>query len=167
MQIKKKFNTFTYNEYIQILKNYKKYTNFNTLGLYRSIIENKKLSIDEKIKIRKSCNEHFFKFFQFLQIKDVNTYVKLVLLGEDYTEADKQLLFDKAFLYKRVTLSKKKIKHDNIGTASKHMCGHDDCSYNGIMTPPSKNYRKNRYNKIAKSISYKKERKNKNYLNDV
>ena len=52
MEIGQKFNTLTLKEYFFYIDNYKKYTDFSTLGLYRSIVENEKLSLDDKLVIR-------------------------------------------------------------------------------------------------------------------
>lgn len=57
-----------------IFGNHKKYTDFNVLGLYRSISENDKLPLEDKIYIRDLANETFGKTFNFLQLKDPKTY---------------------------------------------------------------------------------------------
>jgi hypothetical protein len=51
MKIGVKLNQLTYVEYISILDRYQKYTDFNTLGLYRSLLENDKLDLEQKIAI--------------------------------------------------------------------------------------------------------------------
>lgn len=63
MKIGQQFNNLTLKEYFFYIDNYKKYTDFNTLGLYRSIIENEKLSIEEKIFVRDYANKIFQKTF--------------------------------------------------------------------------------------------------------
>jgi hypothetical protein len=50
MEIEQKFNQLTAKEYLFYIDNHKKYTNFNTLGLYRSLLENEKLTLAEKIE---------------------------------------------------------------------------------------------------------------------
>ena len=52
MKIGRQFNTLTLKEYLFFIDNHKKYTDFNTLGLYRSITENKKLTMEDKIAVR-------------------------------------------------------------------------------------------------------------------
>jgi hypothetical protein len=52
MKIGVKFNQLTYAEYFQVIEYHQKYTDFNTLGLYRSILENDKLDLDQKNAIR-------------------------------------------------------------------------------------------------------------------
>ena len=65
-KINRKLNTFTYSEYDHLLEYYKKYTDFNTLGLFRSITENKKLDLEQKIKTRDLAVTAFLKAFEFL-----------------------------------------------------------------------------------------------------
>ena len=40
MKINKQFNTLSYVEYLHLLENHKRFTDFNTLGLFRSISGN-------------------------------------------------------------------------------------------------------------------------------
>jgi hypothetical protein len=70
MEIGKKFNCLSFEEYLFYIENHKNYTDFNTLGLYRSIYENDNITLVEKIKIRELANSIFQKTFDFLQIKD-------------------------------------------------------------------------------------------------
>lgn len=72
MKIGKKFNQLSISEYKHYIDNYKKYMDFNTLGLYRSIGENKKLNIKDKIEIRDYANEIFGKTFNLTQNKKSN-----------------------------------------------------------------------------------------------
>ena len=77
MIIGKKFNTCKKSEYFQFIDHYKKYTDFNTLGLYRSICENENLNLNDKIEIRDYANTIFEKTFRFYQLKDPRTYFNL------------------------------------------------------------------------------------------
>ena len=133
MKIDKKFNRFSMSEYRHYISNYKKYTNFNTLGLYRSILENKKLSVEEKIEIRDFANSYFQKTFDFLQIKDCFTYFNLLTLGKELTVADECHLFDVIRKNQELILKSKRIKHRNFGNYSKHNCANDNCYLNGLM----------------------------------
>ena len=65
MKVNKKYNQFTYNGLKDIIVNHKKYTDFNTLGLYRGIVENEKLDTEQKIEMRDFANEYFGKTFIF------------------------------------------------------------------------------------------------------
>ena len=80
MKIGVKFNQLTYAEYLQAIKYHQKYTDFNTLGLYRSILENDKLDLEQKIAIRDLAHTKFFKTFEFLQLKDPYTYIQVATL---------------------------------------------------------------------------------------
>lgn len=62
MKIDRKFNTLSLNEYLNYIENHKQYSDFNTLGFYRSIFENENTSLDEKIQIREFANKYFSKF---------------------------------------------------------------------------------------------------------
>jgi hypothetical protein len=133
MKIGIKLNQLTYAEYISILDRYQKYTDFNTLGLYRSILENDKLTLEQKIAIRELAHEKFLKTFEFLQLKDPRTYMKVSTLGETLTRADERQLWENVKTQQQKILTDKRIKHRNFGTYSKHDCGYEDCPYNGIM----------------------------------
>ncbi|GAA3652598.1 hypothetical protein [Flavivirga jejuensis] len=133
MKIGKQFNTCSKSEYIHYIDNYKKYTDFNTLGLYRSICENKKLNLSMKIEIRDYANTVFEKTFNFYQLKDPSTYFNLITLGADLTIADEAKIWDAIKKNQERILSEKKINHRNFGEYSKHNCGYKDCKYNGLM----------------------------------
>jgi hypothetical protein len=133
MKIGVKFNLLTEQEYVRIIGNHQKYTDFNTLGLYRSILENDKLDLDAKIAIRALAHEQFIKSFEFLQLKDPDTYIKVSTLGETLTIADKRQLWENVRTNQEKILKDKRIKHRNFGIYSKHDCGYADCFYNGIM----------------------------------
>lgn len=133
MEIGKKFNKFTLKEYFYYIENNKKYTDFNTLGLYRSILENDKLSLKEKIEVKNFANTYFGKFFDFLQLKDTETYFDLSILGRTLTWADKSQLLKNISKNQERILKEKKLKHRNFGIYSKHSCGNEGCPYNGLM----------------------------------
>ncbi len=133
MKIGRKFNTLSKKEYFFYIDNYKKYTDFNSLGLYRSIIENEKLLLADKIDIREHAHKTFEKFFDFLQLKDPNTYFNITTLGQKLTEADAHQLWENIWDYQHKVLSDKRIKHRNFGDYSKHNCGYKTCPLNGIM----------------------------------
>lgn len=134
MKIDKQFKTFTFKEYHFYIENHKKYSDFNTLGLYRSVIENEKLSLDQKIEIRNYANNYFQKQFDFLQLKDPITYMANVSIGKEMTKADEQQLWKDVQANQLKILKEKGIKHRNFGTYSKHQCGYEGCVYEGLMT---------------------------------
>ena len=133
MKIGVKFNLLTKQEYIQIIGSHQKYTDFNALGLYRSIVENDKLDLEAKIAIRELAHDRFIKSFEFLQLKDPDTYIKVSTLGEILTVADRRQLWENIRTNQEKILKDKRIKHRNFGIYSKHDCGYEDCYYNGIM----------------------------------
>ena len=133
MKIGVKFNQLTYTEYLHAIEYHQKYTDFNTLGLYRSILENNKIDLDQKIAIRDLAHTKFFKTFEFLQLKDPYTYIQVSTLGETLTKADERQLWQDLRINQEQILKDKRIKHRNFGNYSKHDCGYDDCPYNGVM----------------------------------
>lgn len=133
MKIGKKFNLLSKQEYYYVIDNYKKYSDFNTLGLYRSILESEKLDLEEKLEVRDYVNQTFGKTFIFLQLKDPKTYFDLQTLGETLTVADEYQLWEDIRHNQQKILADRKIKHRNFGTYSKHNCGYDTCRYNGLM----------------------------------
>lgn len=137
MTIEQQFNALTKQELVFFIDNYKQYADFNTLGLYRSVLENESLTIKDKIEIRDYANKTFRKTFDFLQIKDPYTYVKLISLGEELTKADEKQIWRDVCQWQGETLKDKKIKHRNFGDYSKHNCGDINCVYNGLMVHQS------------------------------
>ncbi|RVT98063.1 hypothetical protein EOD41_18420 [Mucilaginibacter limnophilus] len=133
MKIGRRFNQLTFNEYLLCIDNYKKYSNFNTLGLYRSLLENENLTIAEKIEVRDYAHKTFKKAFNFFQLKDPQVYVEVSTLGETITEGDKEKLWADIRKNQQQILGDKRIRHRNFGTYSKHNCPYNDCIFNGIM----------------------------------
>ncbi len=133
MEIGQKFNTLTKDEYFFYIDNYKKYKDFNTLGLYRSIIENEKLTLNDKLAVRDYSHRIFKKTFDFLQLKDPETFVEVEYLGTETTKGDERRIWDDIRKNQQRILEDKKIKHRNFGNYSKHLCGIDTCVWNGIM----------------------------------
>ncbi|MCU0437461.1 MAG: hypothetical protein MUC49_06055 [Raineya sp.] len=170
MKIDKKFNTFTYKEYFFYIDNHKRFTDFNTLGLYRSILENSKLSIDEKIEVREYAHQFFKKSFDFLQLKDPYVFVEISTLGQTLTKADKDQIWSNLSNNQKKILADKKIKHRNFGKYSKHNCGIENCFAHGLMVRRGSylsegamyfhtDKRKRYYATKEKSIQEKKNRK--------
>lgn len=133
MKIGKPFNQLQKEDYVHYIENHKQYTDFNTLGLYRSLLENEHLSIEEKLEIRDFANQFFQKTFDFLQLKDPLTYMKVVHLGMELTKQEESAFWEIIKKNQEKILKDKKIKHRNFGTYSKHDCGYDYCPYNGLM----------------------------------
>lgn len=133
MKINKRLNTLTYQEYSSLLSQHQKYTDFNTLGLFRSITENEKLDPAQKIAIRDQAVAAFQKTFEFLQLKDPGTYFKLTTLGQQLTVADEAQRWADIRQTQQKILKDKKLQHRNFGTYSKHLCPYDTCPFNGLM----------------------------------
>ena len=134
MKVGKQFNTLTYGEYLHLIANHKKFTDFNTLGLFRSIVETTKLSLEQKLELRQVAIAAFAKTFDFLQLKDPQTYFKVSTLGETLTQADVSQAWDNIKRNQQRILEGKQLKHRNLGTYSKHECGQVTCYMEGLMT---------------------------------
>jgi len=133
MKINKPFNQFTKEEYLESIPNHKQYSGFNTLGLYRSLLENGLLTVEELIEVRDLANTFFQKTFDFLQLKDPKTYMEVVSLGKELTEQEKYRLWETVRDNQQKILKNKRIKHRNFGIYSKHECGLPYCPLNGLM----------------------------------
>ena len=170
MKINRPFNTLTYPEYGSVLSQHQKYTDFNTLGLFRSLIENEKLDLIQKTALRDLAVAAFGKTFEFLQLKDPATYFALTTLGQQLTVADQAQRWTDIRLNQQKILRDKKLRHRNFGTYSKHNCGYDTCPMKGVMLrqhivrmledlPPAFCSDKNRDAAQTKSAARKQDRK--------
>ncbi|RSK50188.1 hypothetical protein [Hymenobacter rigui] len=169
MKINRRLNTLTYSEYGSVLSQHQKYTDFNTLGLFRSIIENEKLNLTQKIDLRNLAEAVFGKTFEFLQLKDPATYFALTTLGEQLTVADTAQRWTDIRVNQQIILRDKKLRHRNFGTYSRHNCGYDDCPLKGVMLRQTDSTRavrpmsfcadKNRHTIRLKAVARKQDRK--------
>ena len=166
MKIDRQFNTMTLEECTLYIDNHKKYIDFNTLGLYRSILENDNLNFEQKIELREYAHKIFQKTFDFLQLKDPITFFKVSTLEQELTKADENQFWENIKGNQQKILADKKIKHRNFGIYSKHECGDITCAMNGMMFRQgsiairnciSFDTDKTKYNLEAKSKRQKKE----------
>lgn len=172
MQIGKRLNQLSFLEYQQIIENSDKYTDFNTLGLFRSLIENEYLDLAQKIEIRDLAIGKFTKFFEFLQVKDASTYFDVSTLHlEDMSPVEEATFWSNIKRNQEKILKDRNIKHRNFGVYSKHICSEDWCPLNGLMLqkgsvlsnrcPMAFSTDKSKVMSKLKSKNNKKERKNK------
>lgn len=170
MKIGRKFNELSKSEYIHFVENHRKYTDFNTLGLFRSICENERLDLNEKIEMRDFANQYFGKTFNFLQLKDPRTYFELTTLDREMTIADERQVWEEIKANQQKILAEKRINHRNFGIYSKHSCGHEFCRLHDLMLRRSNGIQawesemcfdsdKSKYSPTEKSKRLKKERK--------
>ncbi len=157
MKIGTKFNQLTYQEYVHLIENRHRYTDFNTLGLYRSIVENKKLDLSAKIAIRELAHKQFFKTFEFLQLKDPLTYLAVSTLGQTLKVADERQFWENIRTNQARILKEKRIKHRNFGIYSKHIYRYDlykGCPYETVMIPNNASrYRQMHFNSDGNNYS--------------
>ena len=155
MKIGVKFNQLTYREYKYILDRHQKYTDFNPLALYRSIGENNKLNLDQKIAIRDLAHQQFFKFFEFLQIKDPIEYIEVSTLGETLTDAEYNRLWETIHKNGEKILKAKRIKHRNFGGYSKRpVFNGEDYDTVFLMSHPYQECRRDRAHPANRFGSY-------------
>jgi hypothetical protein len=133
MKLGRPFKKMTFSEYFYSIKAHEIFSDWNTLGLYRSLIEQEKLTLEEKIKVRDFAHTFFQKQFDFLQLKDPKTYIEVCSLGLEMTKADERQMWETVKQNQQKILKEKKIKHRNFGEYSKHNCGYETCRFNGIM----------------------------------
>jgi hypothetical protein len=132
MRTIEKYSDLTYQEYLKVISAHKKKKNY-TLGLFRSILENTKLTVVEKIQVRDEALIIFAKSFNFLQVKDPKTYAALTMLGKVVTAGEDRALWKTIAHNQEKILHAKNLKHRNFGTYSKHLCGIETCKMNGMM----------------------------------
>lgn len=133
MKLNRRLNQLTEPEYRHLLTHYRRYTDFNSLGLFRSLLENGKLDESQRLALRDAAIEAFPKFYEFLQLKDPHTYIRLSTLGQELTVADKEAAWAQVQRNQQRLLADKRIRHRNIGTYARHDCGYADCPFNGLM----------------------------------
>lgn len=133
MKLNRRLNQLTEADYRHLLVNYRRYTDFNSLGLFRSLLENKKLHLEQRRQLRDAAIEAFPKFYEFLQLKDPHTYFRLHTLGQELTVADERAAWDEIIRAQQRILTEKRLRHRNFGTYTKHNCGYDTCPFNGLM----------------------------------
>ncbi|WP_426493524.1 hypothetical protein [Hymenobacter sp. 102] len=133
MKLSCRLNQLTEPEYLHLLANYRRYTNFNSLGLFRSLLENEKLSQVQRQYLRDAAIAAFPKFYEFLQLKDPVTYAQLSMLGQELTVADERAVWEEIKRQQQRLLTQKRLGHRNFGTYSRHNCPYTTCPYNGLM----------------------------------
>lgn len=133
MKLGRLFKKLTFSEYLAFIPMHETFSDWNSLGLYRSIIEHEKLTLEEKLEVRDLAHSIFQKQFNFLQLKDPKIYIEIASLGQELTVADERQLWEDVKRNQQRILENKKIKHRNFGDYSKHNCGVETCKYFGLM----------------------------------
>lgn len=137
MKLNRRLNQLSEAEYQHLLANYQRYTDFNSLGLFRSLLENEKLDLPQRLRLRDAAIEAFPKFYEFLQLKDPHTYLRLSTLGQELTIADERAAWEQIKRNQQRLLTDKGIRHRNIGVHARHDCGNPECPCRGTMTQPN------------------------------
>jgi hypothetical protein len=133
MKLNCRLNQLTETEYRHLLANHRRYTDFNPLGLFRSLLENNQLRLGQRQLLRDAAIAEFPKFYEFLQLKDPTTYIQLSTLGQELTVADERAAWEEIKRQQQLILTRKRLGHRNFGTYSRHNCAYDTCPYNGLM----------------------------------
>ena len=176
MKIGRPFNKLTFSEYRTFIPMHEQFSDWNSLGLYRSILEHETLSIEEKLQVRDLSHTFFQKQFDFLQLKDPKTYIEINTLGQELTKADLNQCWENVKINQQKILNEKKIRHRNFGIYAIHDCGYETCFYNGLMVQKGSplceskmmfdSDKKNHRSVVLKSEKIKKDRKNRKNIID-
>ena len=135
MKTGRQYKELKYQEYLHLIEHHKKFTDFNRLGLLRSLLENQRISDAERLQLRDKAKQAFSKYYEFLQIKDPVTYVDLETFGWELDEPQMKEFWGAVRVNQELILKRKRIKHRNFGVYSKHLCVHDNCPFYGVMFP--------------------------------
>ena len=120
MKLNRPFNTLTLAQYRQIIPQHARYADFNPLALYRSILENNKLSEAEKQAMLALAKHYFPKFYDFLLVKDFNTYAALSRLGLPPLSPAQQWDYSEQLrIQAEKILACKRIRNWRVGTQTK------------------------------------------------
>jgi hypothetical protein len=134
MKIGRPINQLSAGALRRLIPLYRKYTDFNRLGLFRGIIESQKLELKEKLELRDLGKATFTKYYDFLVVKDPHTWAKLENLGVTRTRQDEVDDWRKIQKKQQEILSRKRFGHRNFGVNSRHDCGYEHCKLNNAMT---------------------------------
>ena len=120
MKLNRPFNTLTLAQYRQIIPQHARYTDFNPLALYRSILENNKLSAADQQAVLALAKQYFPKFYDFLVVKDFNTYAALSRLGLPPLSPAQQYDYDEQLCAQaKKILANKRIRNWRVDTITK------------------------------------------------
>ena len=176
MKIGHPINQLTAAAIRSLVPRYRRYTDFNRLGLFRGILESQKLNLKEKLELRDLGKATFSKYYDFLVVKDPHTWGKLENLGVTRTRQEEVDDWRKIQEKQQEILSRKRFGHRNFGVNSRHDCGHDDCRFNNYMTRPKHPYSygseiwfkqdANKYNKKEQRLARNKEKRQRAWLEE-
>ncbi|QMT39616.1 hypothetical protein [Neisseria shayeganii] len=119
MKIDKPFRSMSLAEYRHYIARHARYTDFNPLGLYRSILENPALDTAGQQEVLALANRYFQKFYDFLVVKDLPTYARLSRLGQaPLSEAQERQYLEQLRRVAEKRLAGKDIRHWRVGVYS-------------------------------------------------
>lgn len=119
MKIGKPFRNMSIAEYRHYLAHHQKYSDFNPLGLYRSILENPALNSAKQQEVLALANRHFQKFYDFLVVKNLPTYARLSRLGQPpLSEAQERQYIEQLRKTADKRLAETDIRHWRVGVYS-------------------------------------------------
>ncbi|MTB50192.1 hypothetical protein [Lewinella sp. W8] len=133
MEIGRKIRELSARKIHQILREHHRYTDFNRLGLFRGILESEKLTLEQKQSLKEAAVAAFPKYYDFLILKDPDTWDQLEHLGQERLQPELRRDWQDIRRRQKSMLREKRLRHRNFGVYSKHLCGYDHCRYNGSM----------------------------------
>ncbi|SEQ79602.1 hypothetical protein [Neolewinella agarilytica] len=176
MKIGRPINQLTARALRRLLSDYRRYTDFNRLGLFRGILESQILNPHEKQEIRDLAKETFRKYYDFLVVKDPYTWDRLEHLGENRNRQQEGQDWKEIRRKQEEILRRKRIRHRNFGVYSRHDCGYETCNVNNCMTRPKGPNRygsemsfdsdRYKYARKEKSRRHKQQRRRKDWLKE-
>ena len=158
MRIDQPFNELSAARIRTIILNYKQYKDFNRLGLFRGLIESAHLSSEERTGLQQLARRTFARYFDFLVIKDPDTWWQTEY--PDWVETsfgDRLNRWREIRERQQVIIERKGLGHRNFGVFSKHDCGRADCPLDGVMV------KKNDPRRDNCRISFKSDPKTRKY----
>lgn len=134
MKIGQPINELSPERIREIIKGYKEYTDFNRLGLFRGLLESERITAEERAELQELAIAAFNRYFDFLVIKDSETWWKTLNPGwEAASRNDRYVKWRKIEAKQEAIIKRKGFGHRNFGNYSKHNCCYKDCPLNGIM----------------------------------
>ena len=116
MKLNARFNTFTLPRYREAIANHKRYTDFNPLALFRSILENGKLGEAEQLEVLALAKAAFPRFYRHLLLKDLCTYAAISRLGQEpLGEAKMWQYINNLRCEQEKEFAKRKIRNSRVG----------------------------------------------------
>lgn len=132
MEIGRRYNQFTFDAYCYYIDQAKKCMDFNIVGLYRGILDNQQLHLEERIALRNHARQKFGQAFECLQVRDPETFIKLLTLGRTLTTTEEEQLWQEVERNRKIILHRQR-QNGKFGRYAQHLCGDENCVWHGLL----------------------------------